>query len=164
MNVRKIPVGSSDYAIVDDVDYLELSRHTWTLLEGHNGKKYALHKHGREILYMHRIVAGTPKGYETDHVNGDGLDNRRCNLRHATASENRANMGKPARPEGAIHTSKFKGVTWDKSRGKWQAKIQVNGTHKNLGRFLREEDAAHAYDSAAIAAWGEFASVNYQFA
>jgi len=154
----RVPVGEGHYALVDRDDLHLVEGHTWSLLRGHTGKLYA---YASGTVYMHRLIAQTPAGMETDHINGDGLDNRRSNLRHATASQNRANTGKPARPDGSRHSSRFKGVSWDRSRGRWQAKITVNGLCRNLGRYDYEESAAAAYDRAALAAWGEFAYLNF---
>lgn len=148
-------------ALVDAADADRIGAVVWSCLRGHNGKCYAHRRAGRSSVYMHRLIAGTPDGFETDHINGNGLDNRRANLRTATASQNRANMGKPRRPDGAPHSSRFKGVSWDRSRGKWQAKINVNGRHHNLGRYFDETAAARAYDAAAITAWGDFARLNF---
>lgn len=154
----RVAVGRAHAALVDAADLALVEGHRWHLLRGHNGKLYA---YASGTLYMHRLIAGTQPGYETDHINGDGLDNRRSNLRSATASQNRANMGKPRRPRGATPSSAYKGVSWDRSRGRWQAKIQVAGQHRNLGRYDDEAQAARAYDAAAVAAWGDFAAVNF---
>ena len=159
-DTRRVPVGDR-FALVDAADYRRVAPFPWKLLEGHNGKLYAMARIGKRTVYMHREIAGTPKGAETDHVNGDGLDNRRANLRTATASQNRGNMGKPRRPDGSAHTSRFKGVSWDKGRQCWQAKICRNGRHCNLGRYGDESEAARAYDAAAIVHFGEFARLNF---
>jgi hypothetical protein len=156
--VARIPVGRTHFAIVDRADCRLVSPYRWHLLRGHNGKLYA---HTVGSVYMHRLIAGTPPGYETDHRNGDGLDNTRRNLRTATPSQNRANMWKPKRADGLPQSSAYKGVTWDKPRGKWRAAIQVVGHSRNLGRYDLEDDAARAYDVAALAAWGEFARLNF---
>lgn len=158
---RTIRVGAAHVALVDAADYTRLACYNWRLLRGHKGKLYAHAKFGGASLYMHRMVAGTQPGYETDHINGDGLDNRRINLRTATASQNRANMGKPHLPEGRPSSSIYKGVSWVASRGRWLAAIHVNGRSRNLGRYTTEVEAARAYDRAALAAWGEFAKVNF---
>lgn len=88
-----------------------------------------------------------------EHENRDRDDNRWSNLRKATNSQNQANA------KWSTNTSGFKGVSWQPSRGKWIAKITVNGLSKNLGRYDSIVDAAKAYRQAAIEAWGEFALV-----
>lgn len=150
-----IPVGPTHFAIVDAADFATAEAYKWYVLRGHTGKLYAY----SQRTYLHRLIAGTPKGYETDHINGNGLDNRRANLRTASRSQNSANTWKPRRAGGC--SSKYKGVSWRKGRGKWAAYIQVNGKTTNLGSFASEADAARAYDIAALAAWGQFARLNF---
>jgi hypothetical protein len=89
-------------------------------------------------LYLHRIVVNAPPGTEVDHINGDTLDNRACNLRIVDRATNARNVAGPKR-DG---TSGYLGVSWDKSRNLWTAKIQVGGKTINLGRFETKE-AAH---------------------
>ncbi len=100
---------------------------------------------------MHKFLTGWPM---TDHRNGDGLDNRRANLRPATRSQNNANAQKRSN-----NKSGFKGVHWDGR--KWQAGIRLDGRQRYLGRFDLVEDAARAYDTAACALFGEFARLNF---
>jgi hypothetical protein len=159
--IAMVTVSADHVALIESRDLELVSGYRWYPLFGHNGKIYVVANVKKTIVYMHRLIAGTPKGLETDHVNGDGLDNRRGNLRTATCSLNSANTWKPARPDGSAHTSKFKGVSWDRARGKWQSKINPGGGTKNLGRYRSEEDAARAYDAAAVASWGEFARLNF---
>jgi len=104
----------------------------------------------RIVEYLHRAIY--PANI-VDHKNRDSLDNRRSNLRRATKSQNGANAKK--RIDGA--TSKYKGVSWDKSRGRWVA--QVRGDIR--GRFDTEEAAARAYDAGAVELYGEFARRNF---
>lgn len=160
-NACRVPMKGGHSALVDAADLQMVSEYKWRPLRGHNGKTYAYTVAGKSVLYMHRLIVATPVGFETDHVNGDGLDNRRLNLRAATASQNRANMWKPRRPDGAPHSSSYKGVSWDKSRGKWQSKINFDGSTKSLGRYSSEAEAARAYDVAAAAQWGSFARLNF---
>lgn len=82
-----------------------------------------------------------------DHINGNVLDNRKCNLRVCTKRQNYANSSKPNTPS----YSKYKGVTWDKSRNKWFAQINVRPNKYNLGRFESEIDAAKAYNRRRLA-------------
>ena len=89
---------------------------------------------------------------QIDHVNGDRSDNRFCNLREATNSQNQAN-----RRCEATSTSGVKGVSWDRRCRRWQAQISINGKPKHLGGFTSKEEAARAYAAAAIALRGEFA-------
>lgn len=105
------------------------------------------------FLYM---LGRWPVG-DVDHINGDKTDNRWVNLREATRSQNSSNVkiGKRRNTSGLI------GVTWDKARNLWRAQIRQNGRKVNLGRYKEREDAALAHDRAAVAAFGEFATLNF---
>ena len=94
-------------------------------------------------------------GKEIDHVNGDGLDNRRCNLRIATRSQNQMNR-KPKR--GA--SSRYKGVFWSDDHKKWQSAAQLNKERYHLGFYNGEEEAAKAYNVFAAQHFGEYARLN----
>jgi hypothetical protein len=105
---------------------------------------------------MHRIILGvTDRNIFVDHKNGNGLDNRRSNLRQCTIAENNRNVVK--RIAG---TSKYRGVSWHKSEGKWQAQIKHNNKRHHLGNFINEIDAAIAYNNAATELHKDFASLN----
>lgn len=106
---------------------------------------------------MHKSVLGISGRIIVDHRDGDGLNNQQHNLRKASKAQNGQNSQKRVCPT----SSKFKGVTWDKARGKWQAKICAGYNRVALGRFELEEDAARAYDAAAEKMHGEFAKVNF---
>lgn len=101
--------------------------------------------------YLHRLLLNAPKNMLVDHINGDTLDNRICNLRLATPSQN---MGNSKSMRG---TSKYKGVHWSKKERKWVAGIK-NGVH--LGYFNDENEAALAYNKAALEHFGEFSRLN----
>jgi hypothetical protein len=107
-------------------------------------------------LEMHRLVAGTPKGMSTDHINGDGLDNRKQNLRICTTAENGRNRGKSKN-----NTSGFKGVSWHKNRKIWYVHIRHNKKLMHIGSFKDKEEAARAYDRKAIELHGKFAKLNF---
>lgn len=101
------------------------------------------------------MLLGAVGGLYIDHRNGNGLDNRRDNLRRATMSQNIANQF----PRGG--SSKYKGVCRSKRSGGWLAQICVNRKSIYLGRFGTEEEAARAYDVKAKEVWGEFARLNF---
>ena len=141
-------------ALIDADRFAELSERKWQL--GRDG--YAVRNYwvsGRQFkLSLHVAVAGSREGLMLDHINGNKLDNRACNLRHVTATQNSVNRG--PRPG-----SRFKGITLHKSRGKWQAVIKSGGRQFYLGLFETDVDAAKAYDQAARIYHGEFARLNF---
>jgi len=149
--MKKMPLTQGKFALVDDADYEWLSRWKWHAHEDH-GNWYA----ERWRVRMHNEILPPPAGLEVDHKNHDGLDNRRINLRLGTHAQNGAN-----RLPNKNHSSIFKGVTRRGGRGKWQAAIRVNGQRTHLGQFGDEQQAARAYDAAALAAFGEFARTNF---
>ena len=106
---------------------------------------------------MHRQILNAPAYMLVDHINGNGLDNRKANLRLATGVQNGYNRRKTRKRTW----SKYKGVTFDKRRKKWQAKIVVNGRKQYLGSFNNQLDGARAYDRAARKYHGEFAALNF---
>jgi hypothetical protein len=110
-------------------------------------------------IYMHRLITGAGPKHQVDHRNGNGLDNRRLNLRIATGTQNRANQG-PLRMRNG-RASQYKGVYRDNRRDRWTASIQIDRQSHYLGRFANEEAAARAYDAAALEAWGQFARLNF---
>jgi len=104
-------------------------------------------------IKMHAFILGIPFA---DHANGNGLDNRRENLRPADATTNAWN-----RPRKSDNTSGYKGVSWDRKNGNWRAYITANGSRRHLGRFATAELAAAAYDVAAREIHGQFARLNF---
>lgn len=98
-----------------------------------------------------------PTGLVVDHINHNGLDNRRRNLRIVTAKQNSWNM-RSAKGRG---TSNYKGVGWVKNKRKWRASISIDNKPKHLGYFEDEKKAAAAYDKAAKEHRGEFAVLNF---
>lgn len=104
-------------------------------------------------FHLHRLLLNAER---VDHKDLNGLNNRRGNLRPCTHAQNLANVAKSIN-----NSSGFKGVTWDKATQKWRASIMVNWRYISLGRFLDLEEAARAYDAAALSYYGEFARLNF---
>ncbi|MGA2914588.1 MAG: AP2/ERF family transcription factor [Sedimentisphaerales bacterium] len=152
---RLIKLTKNRYAKVDPQDYPVLSKYDWHLLEA-KGRFYTVKLNEGLIQSMHRFLMDAPKGRIVDHRNGDGLDNRRANLRLATHSQNCCN--KRITKKG---TSKYRGVSIEKGSKKWRATIYYNKINIPLGFFENEQDAARAYDNAAKKYHGEFAVLNF---
>lgn len=160
--MKQIPLTQGKYAIIDDEDYEYLSQFKWRV----NAYGYAIReqylgvengKRKRINIFMHRLIVETPEGKETDHINGERNDNRRCNLRVCTRYENQRNTKKQPNC-----TSKYKGVSLHKRDKIWQAQIRTDGKVKYLGSFRSEDDARNAYDEAAIYHFGEYAKPNFE--
>lgn len=145
--MREITLTTGQIALVDDEDFVFLSRHNWY----HYFGGYARRIDGGKLVLMHRFIMNAPDDAEVDHINGNRLDNRRANLRIVTAAQNQWNRGRPAN-----NTSGCKGVT--KHKGRWVARIQYNGLRKHLGAFVSLEEAYEVYCLAADLAHGEYAN------
>jgi hypothetical protein len=161
--VQRIPLrgkaGAGLFALVDDEDADLVANYSWHVI----GRPPLIYPHayvrgskaatGHNVcVTMHQVLLGP----WADHVNGDGLDNRRVNLREASRAEQNRNTAKRASA-----TSRYKGVWAYGSHGKWRACIRIDRRSVHLGCFGSEADAARAYDAAAVEAWGEFARLNF---
>ncbi len=157
--MKTIPLGCSEaVALVDDEDYALLSRFCWSLVWTKNKRqRYASctlgHEAKRIQVRMHHLILGGVQR-RIDHIDGDGLNNQKLNLRPATQTENMWNR------KVQKHSSRYKGVTFLKRTGKWIASIRLQKVKKHLGTFTSEIDAARAYDAAAAANFGNFARTN----
>ncbi len=147
---------SSPEIIVDVEDEERLARHNWSPCRYGDGLWYVTAWSEGRTIYLHREIVGAEPGVEVDHRDGDGLNNRRANLRVTTHRLNLANQRTQQRPK----SSRFKGVSFYKRDGRWEASIKVDGRKRRLGCFDDEIEAAKAYNAAALAAWGEFARLN----
>lgn len=156
--MKEIPLSQGKVAVVDDVDFEEIGRykwhatkrpHTWYAVRNSavNGKK--------TIVYMHRVLM--PDAKNVDHIDHNGLNNTRSNLRNATDGENQANR---LISKSSGKTSKYKGVYWHKASRKWMSRICIGRKTRYLGLYTSEDEAAHAYDRAAVAEFSHFALTN----
>ena len=107
-----------------------------------------------KVVHMHREIVSPPDGFVIDHANGNGIDNRRENIRICTISQNVQNSSRRS-----DNSSGFKGVGWHKNK-KWRVQIMVNGRVTHVGMFSDIVDAAKAYNDAAVKCFGEFAKLN----
>ena len=158
---RRIYLGEGEWTILDQQDYYRLGDLKWTI--SGNGRKFYAARFVKigpgktKTLRLHREIMNPPPGLLVDHKNGNGLDNRRTNLRPATRSQNMYNKPKTK----SKTSSRFIGVCFDKSRRKWETRIYYQKRKIWLGRFDSEIDAARAYDRASIKYHGEFARFNF---
>lgn len=152
---KLIPLTQGHFAILDADDYEHLNRYKWHVTK--NGRTfYAIRtQHGKNIK-MHREILNAPPTMHCDHINHNGLDNRKANLRLCTPQQNSFNK----RPRPGC-TSKYKGVYWSYGKKKWGAEIEHNGQKIHIGYYDYEPDAAIAYDDYAIELFGEFAWLNH---
>lgn len=141
-------------AIVNDSDYDFLNQWKW-----HFDGRYAARTQWNKVLkkdkkiYMHKLLL---KCSRVDHKDGNKLNNQRNNLRSVTSSQNNMNQ----KPQKRKKHSKYKGVSFDKSRNKWIAYCKKDGVLINLGRFTHEKEAAQAYNLKAVELFGEYAYLN----
>lgn len=157
--MKLIPLTQGYETIVDDADYPALQVYSWcykrcgTLQYAARGTK----NNGlQKTILMHRAILNAPDGIEVDHINGNGLDNRRCNLRLVSSSQNHFNQRKQQRQT----SSQYKGVYWHQRDKVWMARIQAFGSDHYIGSFRSEREAALAYNKAAIKFHGEYAKLN----
>jgi hypothetical protein len=156
--MKEIPLTRGMVALVDDEDYAWLMQWRWRLLPSKNNCFYAttsVPSGGKnKSISMHRMILKTPKGMLTDHIDGNGLNNQRSNLRACTSLQNSRNK---ARESSATYA--YKGI--QPVGNKWRARLFVPGKKHHIGVYATPEEAARAYDKAAIQEFGEFARLNF---
>jgi hypothetical protein len=155
----EIPLTQGKVALVDREDFKELNKYKWfarkdrkTFYAQRNCPRDTEGKQHTIWIHMHRAIMQPPKGMVIDHIDGNGLNNTRKNLRICTNSQNRMNTGKQKN-----NTSGFKGVIFSKADKKWVALIYVGGKQVYLGSYQNKEIAYKAYCDGCIKYHGEFA-------
>jgi len=151
-------LGMGLVALIDDDDFDSVSRHHWWIKRDKNTNYVEAYINGKTVP-LHRFLLNPDKGILCDHINGDGLDNRRCNLRIVTNSQNGMNRAATQYFKNRPTSSRFKGVTLHKS-GRWVASARRDKIYYHLGRFDNEIEAAGAYNRFARENFGEFARLN----
>lgn len=146
--------------LVDGADFILLGKPKLAVYADNRGGCQHVRICGqKESLYLHREIFGPiPDGYVVDHINGNVLDNRRCNLRLATIQQNARNN-----IAGFKGKSKYPGVSWYSKYNKWRAAISINGNKKHLGYYKDELTAARAAKEASLEIHGEFSVYNNHF-
>ena len=158
--MKRIKLTNGTQVLVDEDDYYVQDHYEWRYMDSGWGSGYAARsvwENGRSVVkLMHREIMGAESGQIVDHRNGNGLDNRRKNLRLCDSSKNSANQ--PKRSDSA---SPYKGITKTR-QGRWTAYIRFQGEKITLGTFGTAKKAARVYDSAALTLFGEFAQTNFK--
>ncbi len=158
--MKKIKLTQGQFALVDDEDYENLNQYKWYAAKVKSGDFYAQRMDysggNKKIIKMHRFILGlVDEKVHVDHGNGNTLDNQKHNIRGCTHKDNVRNRGITKRS-----TCGYKGVFYEKAAKKWRAQLNKDGKKIHLGLFEFIEDAAKAYNAAALIHHGEFARIN----
>ena len=153
-DMKKIELTKGYFALVDDADYDWLMKWKWCA-SVQRSNVYAVRKSNPCNIKMHRQIIGAPTGLMVDHIDHNGLNNQRDNLRLCNNSDNHKN----SRPKGI---SRYLGVSFRKDRNKFEAYIKTDEKYIHLGHYVNEVDAAMAYDLSAKKYHGEFANLNFK--
>jgi hypothetical protein len=156
---RKVPLTQGKFAIVDIDDFYKVIIYKWHTR--HSAQTFYAtctigYGRNRINLHMHRLIMNAPDDMFVDHINGNGWDNRKANLRLATSAQNNYN-----RRLTSNRTSKYKGVDYRPAKKAYRARITVDKRKIFLGHFKSEIEAACEYDKAAKKYHGEFAALNF---
>jgi len=166
--MQVIPLTQGYYSVVDDKDFLYLSKFSWRIDRNSDGKPaYAkrslvnnfgvsttVRMHSEVLRKALKARKLCTDDVQVDHINFNGLDNRKANIRLCTAAENQA------RTKNARNKSGYRGVVWNEGRRAWESKISYKGKRLQLGFFRKRINAAKAYNKAAIGIYKRFAILN----
>lgn len=152
--MKQIPLSRGKFALVDDEDFKVLNRYKWHCNNcGYAMQRVRAGKQKRNIM-MHRVILNCPDGMQTDHIDGNRLNNQKNNLRICTQSQNEINKGRRE-----TNISGYKGVSYHDKYIK--ARISCGGKQYHLGYFPDLISAAKAYDVKARELFGEYARLNF---
>lgn len=151
-NIAYVSLTRGYEAIIDIADIGLVEGFNWHAADGRYAVRNMTRGGNRVLISMHRAIICAPTNVEVDHINGNGFDNRRANLRLASRLENARNLRRSRR-----NSSGYKGVSWNERDKGWQAYIHLGGRNKNLGLFATPEAAHFAYTEAAALYYGEYA-------
>lgn len=152
--MRKIKLNNNHYVFIDNEDYSLVSGYRWHLIHPKRKCSYAGTLIGKKVILMHRLILNAKKGQLVDHVNHNGLDNRRKNIRLCNPKQNCMNRSKRGKDNGTIYKGIYKGYKC------WRACIRIHGKTIHLGSHQTPEKAALAYNSKAKKLFGKFAYIN----
>ena len=153
--MKQIELTQGLFALVNEEDFEYLNKEKWCAMNLKKADKiYAVRRHKNKIVYMHRVILNPEKGMVIDHIDRNGLNNTRDNIRACTPSQNQANR----RVWIKKTSSRFLGVI--KHQNGWLSSITKNRIRMTIGCFKDEIEAAKAYNEAAIKHHGEFATLN----
>ena len=156
--MKKIVLDQGMEAIVDDQDFDYINQWKWIAFKNryHYYAVRRIYQKGNKSkrILMHRVILDNPR--HIDHINRNGLDNRRSNLRPVECGQNQMNQVKTR-----THTSIYKGVCWLSRTSKWRSSIGFKNKSYHIGYYKSELDAAKAYDKKAAELFGEFACLNF---
>ena len=159
---RRIRLSGGKFALVDAEDFYHLSKYSWRASRDgqqfYATRSYRTKDGKKRKKLMHRQIMKVRRDVLLDHANRNGLDNRRANLRPATATQNACNRSKISSRKTV---SRFKGIAACAGKKGWQARIRIEGKVRFLGYYYDEVEAAKAYDRAARKYHGDFAALNF---
>jgi hypothetical protein len=155
--VIKLPLSKNKYALVDDEDYPKVSKHKWFVIQrgkSEHACRTVIENGNKRTEYLHRALLNPNSNEVVDHINGNGLDNQKANLRLCTKQQNSWNSDKNTK-----NVSGYKGVSFEKTTGKWRVRIRKDGKSYSYGLYEQAEEASKVYLEKAQELFGQYARI-----